>query len=223
MSHRGQYANGDTYPLPADWSPLDESVLKNALEYARAALTDDAMRRLQSFYDPRGEYAGTSFLTAQPNLPGSVTAADLYAVSRLSITVTNLQGRLLLENVDCVAKTQKLLAAIPDDLTIINLTPAGLTAMWDLYHHFRTLLATETRDSNYWVFAAKLCARKRPASFPVRDSVVCGYLSGGQRLASSADQARQGRLGWFSSDIQVFAYVATDAEGMNLLHTLKHA
>ena len=82
--------------------------------------------------------------------------------------------------------------------------------MWNLQHHFRTLLATDTKQSNHWVFAAKLCARKRPVLFPVRDSVVCRHLSGGQQLAGTAKHVQEGRLGWFSSDIQVFAYIATD-------------
>lgn len=61
-----------------------------------------------------------------------------------------------------------------------------------------------TTDSNHWVFAAKLCARKRPNLFPVRDSQVCGYLSGWKALGAGT-----GRLGRFSNDIQVFAYLMT--------------
>ena len=71
------------------------------------------------------------------------------------------------------------------------------------------------------MFAAKLCARKRPALFPIRDSVVCGYLSGGLALAGSAKHAQQGRMGWFRSDIQVFAYLATDEDLRGALHALQ--
>jgi hypothetical protein len=85
-----------------------------------------------------------------------------------------------------------------------------LCRSWNLQSHFRTLLSTDDRQSNHWVFAAKLCARKRPALFPVRDNVVCRYLSGWQNLAGSSEHATQGRLGWFSSDIQVFANIASD-------------
>ncbi|WP_410506740.1 DUF6308 family protein [Mycobacterium sp. 29Ha] len=92
--------------------------------------------------------------------------------------------------------------------------------MWDLQHHLRSLLASDTRQSNYWVFAAKLCARKRPKLFPVRDSVVCRYLSGGKELAGSVSQVQQGRLGWFSADIQVFAYLASNEELLRALNSL---
>jgi len=151
---------------------------------ARQAATGDALERLARFYDPGSEYAGASFLDADPNPSDAIHAADLYAVSRLSITVTNLQGRLLLNDRGCVTRTKDLLAAIPPELTISDLSASVLERMWNLQHHFRTLLATDTKQSNHWVFAAKLCARKRPVLFPVRDSVVCRHLSGGQQLAS---------------------------------------
>jgi hypothetical protein len=77
------------------------------------------------------------------------------------------------------------LAALPPSLTITASLGAGvLEQMWELHDLFRTLLATDTTDSNRWVFAAKLCARKRPNLFPVRDSQVCGYLSGYKALGA---------------------------------------
>jgi hypothetical protein len=221
MTTSGRYADGRGYELPTDWAPLNDDLLSAALDRARQASAGDAMDRLRRFYDRESEYAGTSFLDAAPNPPDAVHAADLYAVSRLSITVINLQGRLLLHDTQQVTRTKELLAAIPPELTIADLTSSTLTAMWDLQHHFRSLLATDTKQSNHWVFAAKLCARKRPALFPVRDSVVCRYLSGGQQLAGSAAHARQGRLGWFSSDVQVFAYIATDAALQSALRKLQ--
>jgi hypothetical protein len=221
MTINGRYADGRAYELPTDWAPLNESLLSAALDRARQAASGDAIDRLRMFYDRESEYAGRSFLDAEPNPPDAVHAADLYAVSRLSITVTNLHGRLLIHDTQQVTRTKELLAAIPPELTIADLTSSALTAMWDLQHHFRSVLATDTKQSNHWVFAAKLCARKRPALFPVRDSVVCRYLSGGQQLAGSAAHARHGRLGWFSSDIQVFAYIATDATLQSALRNLQ--
>lgn len=179
MSNTGRYADGGSFDLPSEWIPLDQALLIAALERAKEAVdSEDALDRLARFYDRGSEYAGTSFLDVKPNIPGSIDAADLYAVSRLSITVTNLQGRRLLDDLDVVPTTERLLDAIDSDLTIRDLTSNALSAMWDLQHHLRSLLASDTRQSNYWVFAAKLCARKRPKLFPVRDSVVCRYLSG---------------------------------------------
>lgn len=224
MGNEGRYADGRSYEMPADWLPLSENVLDGALQRGQQAVTTpDAFDRLASYYNTASEYAGTSFLDVKPNHPSSVDAADLYAVSRLSITVTNLQGRLLLtDEKDVVPRTGQLLAAISPDVSIGDLTPDLLAAMWQLQHYFRTLLATETRQSNHWVFAAKLCARKRSALFPVRDSVVCRYLSGGQQLAHSAKHVQAGRLGWFSSDIQVFAYMATDDALRESLESLRN-
>lgn len=221
MSHTGRYADGGSFDLPSDWISLDRALLVAALERAKEAVdSDDALDRLARFYDLKSEYAGTSFLDVKPNIPGSICAADLYAVSRLSITVTNLQGRLLLDDPDVVTTTERLLDAIDPDLTIRDLTSTALSAMWELQQHLRSLLASDTSQSNYWVFAAKLCARKRPKLFPVRDSVVCRYLSGGKELAGSVSQVQQGRLGWFSADIQVFAYLASDEELLRSLNSL---
>jgi Family of unknown function (DUF6308) len=38
------------------------------------------------------------------------------------------------------------------------------------------LSRSEVHDKNAWVTASKLCARKRPDLFPVRDRIVCEYL-----------------------------------------------
>ena len=139
MSNSGLYANGKPYELPADWTPLSETVLNGALEHAREAVTcDDAIDRIARFYNRAGEYDGTSFLDVEPNPPGSVHAADLYAVSRLSIKVTNLQGRLLLDDAQVRTRTEQLLAAIPPELTITDLTAGVLEDMCDLQDHFRS-------------------------------------------------------------------------------------
>jgi hypothetical protein len=206
MSTTGHYADNRKYTLPESWNPLDEQTLQTALSQTLEALTDDdPLRRLAYFYDPLGEYAGTSFLDAGHNSATSIEADDLYAVSRLSITVTNRQGRCLLDPGSARDKAIDLLAALPTSLTITaSLDATVLGQMWELHDLFRTLLATDTKDSNQWVFAAKLCARKRPNLFPVRDSQVCGCLSGWKALG-----AGPGGLGRFSNDIQVFAYLMT--------------
>ena len=52
-----------------------------------------------------------------------------------------------------------------------------LLAMAELHHALkRALSPPEVTKPNPWVTDSKLCARKRPDLFPVRDSVVCAYL-----------------------------------------------
>lgn len=221
MTQRGCYADGFSYGLPNDWEPLCQEVLQNVRRHALAAISgQDAVGRLLRFYDRQGEFAGTTFLDVEPNPPETVAASDLFAVSRLSISVTNLQARLILDVGAERSQTEEILGAISHDATITRLSPDLLGRMWELQNHFRGLLSNDDRQSNYWVFAAKLCARKRPALFPVRDSVVCRYLSGGQQLAGSAKHIETGRLGWFSSDIQAFAYLASDTAITSTLEAL---
>ncbi len=65
------------------------------------------------------------------------------------------------------------------------------------------LRRTPDATANRWVFAAKVCARKRPDLFPLRDRLVCTYLAGSHDLRSSA-------LGPFRTDVQVFASLMSD-------------
>lgn len=221
MTERGCYAGGLSYDLPDDWEPLGQDVLQIVRRHALAAISgEDAVGRLLRFYDRQGEFAGTTFLDVEPNPPETVAASDLFAVSRLSISVTNLQARLLLDNGAARDLTEDILSAIPPEATITKLNPDLLGRMGRLQNHFRRLLSSDGHQSNHWVFAAKLCARKRPRLLPVRDSVVCRYLSGGQQLAGSMKHLENGRLGWFSSDIQAFAFLASDNAIASRLQTL---
>ena len=68
----------------------------------------------------------------------------------------------------------------------------------NLHTTFKPVLATEEKGSERWVFAAKLCARKGPKLFPVRDDLVCRWLADGRRLRKG-----NGWPGNFSIDIQV--------------------
>lgn len=85
--------------------------------------------------------------------------------------------------------------------------------MYALHSWFRNLLGS---NSNRWVTAAKICARKRPRLFPVRDNMVCSLLADGRALNA-------GKNGWpgnFSVDIQVYAYLLTDDEDMRVLDSV---
>lgn len=85
--------------------------------------------------------------------------------------------------------------------------------MYELHVRFRDLLEGA---SHRWVTAAKLCARKRPLLFPVRDNLVCRYLGGGRPLKSG-----DGWPGDFSVDIQVYAYLITHPDVVGALADLR--
>ncbi|MFC4785225.1 DUF6308 family protein [Nocardioides sp. MAHUQ-72] len=214
---RGSYAAGRTYPLPAGWRTVEPRVLEVALERTLLALDGDALERLAAYYRPEGHFAGALVSTIDPNPENEICAADLLAVSMLSIEIPQLTARQLLDVGQPRRVAHHLLSQIPYGLSITALdtnhpeVATATNAMWDLHNHFRTLLSTEDRDSNRWVFAAKLCARKRPWLFPVRDNLVCTYLAEDHKL-------RTGRgLGQFDVDLQVFAFLMS---GPRVAHRL---
>lgn len=210
MTAPGRYGDNRTYNLPASWTPVTDEVLKTAFEQALLALTGDrALEDVARYYDRAGSYAGTLFLDVEPNDPDNVEAADLYAVTTLSMTLDARHGRLLLCEEGTRADVQRLLRRLNPTLPITDLEHgdggAGetLIRMYELHTRFRDLL---DGASSRWVTAAKLCARKRPLLFPIRDNLVCTYL-GGDRPMKVGD----GRPGDFSVDIQVYAYLMTHA------------
>lgn len=128
-----------------------------------------------------------------------------------------LTGRRLLAPGPTRTNVTRQLHGLPPTLPITDLTTTVLDTMWNLHDCFRTVMSTDDSDSNWWVFGAKLCARKRPLLFPVRDSVVCTYLSDGIRMGSGP-----GKLGVFSRAIQVFAYLMTAPSVRRALTELRH-
>jgi hypothetical protein len=188
-----------------------DEVLQTARTQTLAALAGEAaIDRLARYYDRERSYAGTAFLDAEPNHPDRVEASDLYAVTTLSIKLDARQGRLLLDDSAVRADVSRQLSNIDPTLPITDLehgeggAAKTLQRMYELHRRFRTLLEG---DSNRWVFAAKLCARKRPRLFPVRDNLVCEYLASGRPLKSG-----DGWPGDFSVDIQLYANLATTRE-----------
>jgi hypothetical protein len=210
---QGHYADRRTYDLPNGWAKLPPTVLDSALDQARMALDllpssrPSAQERLSSYYAIEGNFAGATFLDAQPQDDYDITAADLWAVTTLSIDVPPLTGRRLLLAGNTRSTTHQLLRQLEPNRPITDLAPGMLDTMWTLYDTFRTVMATEDKRSNWWVFAAKLCARKRPDLFPVRDNLVCNYLAAGRGLGK-----KPGQLGKFSADLQVFAYLMTSSD-----------
>lgn len=198
-----------TLRLPDDWEPVEREMLETALQQTLFAFTggadslDHAVGHLLRYYDPVGKYAGATFLTAGPHDDGTVTAADLWAVSTLSMTIPANTGRALIDDGELKTTVEHQLRLLKPTLELVDATPADLAEMAMLQHAIRTgVPALGKRETNQWVLAAKICARKRPLLFPVRDSLVCTYLARNPSMG-----AKPGRLGWFSRDIQVFAFL----------------
>lgn len=215
-SRKFQYKDGRQVDLPATWLPLDEDTRDVAVRQALQALAGDpeaVADRIQHYYDPGRDYAGALLTQLEPNPTDDVVAADLLAVGMLSMKIKPTQVReLLFAPSRRRTHVLELLRTIPYGLPITSLDiqdPAVRTAldhMWDLYAVFRSLMADQNEDTNAWVFAAKLCARKRPYLFPVRDRVVCRYLADGANLKQNRGP------GNFSIDMQIFAYLMSMRE-----------
>jgi hypothetical protein len=220
MTTTAPYGDTRTFDLPDGWKPVAEEVLTVAAEQTLAALAGDSTAdRVAKYYDREGPYAGTLFLDAQPNDPNGLDAADLYAITTLSIKLDPRHGRLLLDPGPVREQALRQLRNLNGDLPITDLTHGlggsaeTLTRMYELHHRLKTLL---DENSNRWVTAAKLCARKRPRLFPVRDNLVCEYLSGGRNLTPN-----DGWPGDFSTDIQIFAYLVTHPTVISRLSWLR--
>ncbi|WP_353962151.1 DUF6308 family protein [Micromonospora sp. NBC_00362] len=53
---------------------------------------------LSRYYDPTGNFAGATYRTVLPNEPGQITAADLFAVTLLSVRLRPAAARRLLDD-----------------------------------------------------------------------------------------------------------------------------
>jgi hypothetical protein len=99
------------------------------------------------------------------------------------------------------------LRALPDR-ELAAADSATLTAMENFYLAVKsTMSSSSAKDPNPWVTTSKLCARKRPDLFPVRDRNVCTHLGILQ-------------LNDFRADWQVFRALAQDVEIRRALEAL---
>ncbi|WP_345525449.1 DUF6308 family protein [Nocardioides endophyticus] len=208
---RGVYADGRTYELPANWTPAEPAVLEVATAQALAALgagagePDKVRRSLVKYFDPDGKYAGALFSTIGPSQSSAddITAADLLAVTTLSMTLDPRQIRQLLDPSSKRTQVLRALRQIDTSIPVQDLGSGGLdprpmlSAISDLY---RELRATPKPSSTRWVFASKLAARKRPNLLPVRDNVVCKFLAGERNLSHTT-------VGSHDIDLQIFGYL----------------
>lgn len=206
------YGDGRPLPLPEDWKPVEPPMLDTALTHTQRAFTGEqgsvehTVGRLLRYYDPSGKYAGATFLGVPVEDDYAVTAADLWAVTTLEMKIPPDAGRSILNPGRLHSDIEAGLRALPPGLALSAATPTVLGHMKALYDAIRTKLPPLGKgpDTNQWVLSAKMCARKRPLLFPVRDSKVCKYLSDSRTMGG-----RPGQLGWFTRDIQVLAYLIT--------------
>jgi len=174
--HRGDHCT----EVPDNWPTVPAEVHDVAKERALQTLVEagerGAAERLAAFYDTESDYAGASFVDVAPNEWLDVTVADLHATSLLSVDVGPQATRRLTSPGAYRRRVLRGLRALPDrDLAAAD--AATLLAMEEFYRAAKAAMSSASaKNPNPWVTTSKLCARKRPELFPVRDNNVCGHL-----------------------------------------------
>jgi hypothetical protein len=174
--------------------------VRKALYNRDARHNRNAAHLLSRYYDPTSDYAGSTFLDLTPNHPHDVTATDLYALSLLDVRAKPLAGRRLLEPGGHRVAVINALSSddLPESADLLTASDDTYEAAEKLYLAVRDALGRKP-----WVTASKLCARKRPHFFPVRDSVVTELVLG---LGKS-----------YLIDWQVYRHLLVDQEVMGEL------
>lgn len=126
-----------------------------------------AVSRLRDYYDLDGRYAGRTFLDAGGAQPNQFAPADLFAVSLLQVTIHPRAARVFLDDGPAHDQLVRSLAEVPIEVDLAQARPETYVAMADLYRRVKGTLGKDP-----WVTASKVCARKRPKLFPVRDRRV---------------------------------------------------
>ncbi|TQM54597.1 hypothetical protein FBY41_4635 [Humibacillus xanthopallidus] len=160
-----------------EWSRPTTEQLTHAKSQALLALqTERSGWRLRRYYDTAGDYAGASFATIGTNDASVIAADDLFAVTLLSVSIPAGAARLLTEPGGSSDTVNEALRALPTE-SLRDVEDGGLRDMETFYRRVKAALAKAgVENSNPWVTASKLCARKRPDLLPVRDNVVCALL-----------------------------------------------
>lgn len=199
-----------------------EQQVASAIAAVEAVLADRSrvVDDLRCFYDPTGDYAGASFDDQRENVPDDITAADLLATTTMGVPFRPRAQRRLLQVGEDRTAVLDALGRVPQGLALEDATDEDLTQVLELYSRVKHCL-----DGNKWVTASKLCARKRPALVPVRDSVVVTALglvnrNAREDLSVLREVARRPGVG---ADLEA---AVTDAgvrkgEGLEQLSTLR--
>jgi hypothetical protein len=187
---------------PDKWNRATESQLERAEAQVWKALDDEAVvDHVERNYRRGGNYAGATFIDLDPVDPYSFTPADLLSLNLLSVAAQPVAVRRLLEPSRERGHLVRLLSEenLPLDADLAIADTDQLLAMANLHQALkRALSPPDVKKPNPWVTASKLCARKRPDLFPVRDNVVCRYLG-------LLDQKGNYEVDW-----QVFRHVIQD-------------
>lgn len=196
------------------WQPPPPGLMADAKQQVMKALRTDGPHgvqdRLTSFYDTDGDYAGASFAQLAPIDPLDITSTDLLATTLLSIRIGPGATRRLLAGSSVRDTLLQKLRDLPD-CDLANAGTPALMAMAELYEAVKGVLsAASVKNPNAWVTASKLCARKRPELFPVRDNEVCDYLG----LTPSRN---------YQVDWQVFQRLISDPDVIAAVDTARKA
>ena len=187
--------------LVIEKQPTDAQLNHAVLEVKQAFDDPKAVDWLRAYYIASGNYAGATFCALEPNDPHCVTATDFYAISLLNVKVEPRAARLLLAT-EMQGSLTQILHKIPIDADLATASEDVWVAADAFYRMIKGSLG-----KNPWVTASKLCARKRPQFFPVRDQVVTAT-----RLKLGVD--------WLT-DWQVYRYLMSTESIVNELRDLE--
>jgi hypothetical protein len=197
----------DDLDVPAGWGTPSKEALSDAKQTALQALADSGehpvFRRLSSYYETAGKYAGSSFADLEPVVPFDMTPTDFYAVRLLRVDVKAAAARRFLNEGDARTLVTRALSELSLEVDLAAAGAGTLARMESFYSTVKKTLSDPCVNVPHsWVVASKLCARKRPALFPVRDNKVCKLLNLQPRSRRSNYQV----------DWQVFRYLIRDTE-----------
>lgn len=155
-----------------------EEAAKNAITIVNGVLSDlGTPARLAQYYDRETGYAGSTFVGLGENHPTAITAEDLLAVTTLSVSIGCRPIRRFLEDDEVKRDVANGMRELPVG-PLGEMDDDGKQAMSEFYELVKRTLATPgVPDSDRWVTASKIAARKRPDLFPVRDNVVRNGLN----------------------------------------------
>jgi hypothetical protein len=154
---------------------LVEAMLGSSARSRRAVVD-----RLCAYYAPESAHCGTNFLDGtECEQPGTVTPADLFAVTTLGISVHPAAARRLLHDTEYARRIESCLSLdrLPHDAALPDPPGPPVEAMLDLHDAILSALDPPhevARPSH--TAAAALCARKRPELFPILDPRFCAAL-----------------------------------------------
>lgn len=156
------------------------------IDRLRDEFTDETAVReaIAAYFVSEGEatFTGSQFeVLADSAHPNEITAADIVAVSTLSVDVPARVSRWILCD-EGAAEVSALLSRVPDDVDIWDQRAPALLAkdgpLWDLWDLLKTASWPERMPANGMgpTRLSKLLAAKRPRLVPVWDSVVGAVL-----------------------------------------------